>query len=52
MLGLCAGLIGATVCSALLLWDATQIATPLHLISFQLLWALVNDFISLVMLRL
>ncbi len=52
VLGLCAGLIGATVCSALLLWDATQIATPLHLISFQLLWALVNDFISLVMLRL
>ena len=52
VLGLSAGLIGAAVCAALLLWDAAQTATPLHLVSFQLLWAVVNDFTALVMLRL
>ena len=52
VLGLSAGLIGVTVCAALLLWDAAQTATPLHLVSFQLLWAVVNDFTALVMLRL
>ena len=46
-----AGILGILLCVLLLLWNAGEIASPLHLAAFHLLWGFVSAFISFVLLR-
>lgn len=50
-LALMAGVIGLLLCLALLLWN-TGGTEPVHFASFQLLWAFVTWFVSLILLKL
>ena len=44
------GLLGIALCALIILWNAA-VATPLHILIFQILWALVLDFVSFTMLK-
>ncbi len=51
VVNLLVGILGILISSLLLVWNAGEIATPLHLAAFQILWAFVSSFISFVLLR-
>lgn len=44
--------LGLIVCALILLWNSHDAASPLHLLTFQLLWAFVLDFVTFVLLKL
>jgi len=50
-LGILAGLLGFMLCLLLLAWNAVAVASPLHIATFQLLWLILNAFVSFVILR-
>lgn len=49
---LIAGFLGLLLCTLILSWDALHVASPLHLVAFQTLWALVVSLITLLLIRL
>lgn len=50
-LSLFAGIMGLLVCILLISWGALAVASPMHIAAFQLLWALVNVFVSFILLK-
>ncbi len=50
-LSLCAGILGLLMCILLIAWDAVAVASPMHIATFQLLWAFVTAFTGLILLR-
>ena len=45
------GLLGIALCSMLILWNSTDAASPVHILTFQILWALALDFVTFIMLK-
>ncbi len=43
-----AGFLGLLLCALLLAWNAVEVASPLHIVSFQLLWAFLSSFVSII----
>ncbi len=50
-LTLCAGALGLLLTILLIAWNALSVATPMHIVSFQLLWGMVTSFIGFILLR-
>lgn len=50
-LSLLAGILGLLVCILLVAWNALAAASPMHIAAFQLLWAIVNVFVTLILLK-
>ena len=46
-----ASILGLSVCIILMLWNATAAVTPLHVVTFQLLWSAITAFISYILLK-
>ena len=45
------GLVGLLLCAALLIWDAAAVISPLNILLFQVIWAVVNSFLTFVLLK-
>ncbi len=43
--------LGIALCSLIVLWNSKDAASPVHILTFQLLWAFVLDFVTLILLR-
>ncbi|MBQ6431029.1 MAG: hypothetical protein IJJ99_04035 [Oscillospiraceae bacterium] len=43
--------LGIALCSLIVLWNSHDAASPVHLLTFQILWALVLDFVTFILLR-
>ncbi len=43
--------LGIVLCSLIVLWNSRDAASPVHLLTFQLLWAFALDFVTLILLR-
>ncbi len=50
-LSLFAGILGLLVCILLISWSALAAASPIHIAAFQLLWVLVNVFVTFILLK-
>ncbi len=50
-LTLCAGALGLLLTILLIAWNALPVTTPMHIVSFQLLWGMVTSFIGFILLR-
>ncbi len=50
-LTLCAGALGLLLTILLIAWGALAIASPMHIVSFQLLWAMATSFVGFILLR-
>ncbi len=50
-LTLCAGALGLLLTILLIAWNALSVVTPMHIVSFQLLWGMVTAFIGFILLR-
>ena len=50
-MSLCAGIIGLLLCIVLIAWHSIAVASPMHIVAFQMLWALITAFIGFVLLR-
>lgn len=42
---------GVVLCSLIVLWHAHDAASPVHILTFQLLWALALDFVTVILLK-
>lgn len=51
VLCLSVAVLGIILCSLIVLWHAHDAASPVHILTFQLLWALVLDFVTFILLR-
>lgn len=51
-LTLCAGALGLLMTILLIAWGALAIASPMHIVAFQLLWSMVTSFVGLILLHL
>lgn len=52
ILNLAAGFFGVILCALLLSWNAGGTASPLHIALFQVLWVILSEFISFILLLL
>lgn len=44
-------LLGIVLCSLIILWNSTAAASPVHILTFQILWVLALDFVTFIMLK-
>lgn len=44
--------LGIALCSLIVVWNSLAAASPVHILTFQLLWALVYAFVTYIMLKL
>lgn len=51
MISLFGSLLGLLVCIALLAWNVIGAVTPLHIVTFQLLWSAISAFVSYIFLK-
>ncbi len=50
-LGIMASVLGLLLCLLLLCWNAAAVASPMHIAAFQLLWAVLNTFVTFIILK-
>lgn len=50
-ISLSVALLGVALCAMILLWNSQAAASPLHILTFQILWALAHDFVTFILLR-
>ena len=50
-MSLFAGILGLLLCIVLIAWHSIAVASPMHIVAFQMLWGLVTGFVSFVFLR-
>ena len=51
VLCLSVAILGIVLCSLIVLWNSHDAASPVHILTFQLLWALALDFVTFILLR-
>lgn len=51
VLSLIVAVLGVVLCALIVLWNSHDAATPVHILTFQLLWALALDFVTVILLK-